>query len=180
MVVREERVGGWGPGLLEALSRIEDPRKPRGVGHPWPAILGWGSRCARCWEAPGACTPSPSGAGNIPRWPNRWDSAGSGPRARRRCITYFAGWTWLPSSRRSAAGPTSPWERQRRPPRPSGTASSPWPKSTDRELFGLLSGRLVGWEGQWWNHWPEDGGNGGPEWPWVIQTVGRQSAEDSR
>ena len=28
MVVWEERVGEWGPGLLEALSRIEDPRKP--------------------------------------------------------------------------------------------------------------------------------------------------------
>ena len=39
MVVREERVGEWGSGLLEALSRIEDPRKPRGVRHPWPAIL---------------------------------------------------------------------------------------------------------------------------------------------
>ena len=39
MVVWEERVGEWGPGLLEALSRIEDPRKPRGVRHPLPAIL---------------------------------------------------------------------------------------------------------------------------------------------
>ena len=35
----EERVGEWGPGLLEALKGIEDPRKPRGVRHPLPAIL---------------------------------------------------------------------------------------------------------------------------------------------
>ena len=54
------------------------------------------------------------------------------------------------------------------------------PKSTDRESFGLLGGRLVGWEGQRWNHWLGDWGNGGPEWPWVIQTVGRQSAEYPR
>ena len=39
MVVWEERVGEWGPGLLEALKGIEDPRKPRGVRHPLPAIL---------------------------------------------------------------------------------------------------------------------------------------------
>ena len=35
----EERVGEWGPGLLEALKRIENPRKPSGVRHPLPAIL---------------------------------------------------------------------------------------------------------------------------------------------
>ena len=35
----EERVGEWGPGLLEALKGIEDPRKPRGVRHPLSAIL---------------------------------------------------------------------------------------------------------------------------------------------
>ena len=35
----EESVGEWGPGLLDALSRIEDPRKPKGVRHPLPAIL---------------------------------------------------------------------------------------------------------------------------------------------
>ena len=35
----EGRVGEWGPGLLEALNGIEDPRKPRGVQHPLPAIL---------------------------------------------------------------------------------------------------------------------------------------------
>ena len=39
MVVREESVGDWGPSLLEALSRIEDPRKPKGVRHPLPAVL---------------------------------------------------------------------------------------------------------------------------------------------
>ena len=27
---------------------------------------------------------------------------------------------------------------------------------------------------------PGEWGNGGLEWPWVIQTVGRQSAEDPR
>ena len=35
----EESVGEWGPGLLDALSRIEDPRKPKGVRHPLLAIL---------------------------------------------------------------------------------------------------------------------------------------------
>ena len=35
----EESVGDWGPGLLEALSLIEDPRKPRGVRHPLSAVL---------------------------------------------------------------------------------------------------------------------------------------------
>ena len=54
------------------------------------------------------------------------------------------------------------------------------PKSTEGEPYGLLSGRLVGWEGQRWNHWPGEWGSGGPEWPWVIQTVGRQSAENPR
>ena len=34
-----ESVGDWGPGLLDALSRIEDPRKPKGVRHPLPAVL---------------------------------------------------------------------------------------------------------------------------------------------
>ena len=37
--VWEESVGDWGPGLLDALSRIEDPRKPKGVRHPLPAVL---------------------------------------------------------------------------------------------------------------------------------------------
>ena len=32
-------VGDWGPGLLKALSEIEDPRKPKGVRHPLPAVL---------------------------------------------------------------------------------------------------------------------------------------------
>ena len=35
----EESVGEWGPGLLDALSGIEDPRKPRGVRHPLSAVL---------------------------------------------------------------------------------------------------------------------------------------------
>ena len=35
----EESVGDWGPGLLDALSGIEDPRKPKGVRHPLPAVL---------------------------------------------------------------------------------------------------------------------------------------------
>ena len=38
-VVWEESVGDWGPGLLEALREIEDPRKPKGVRHPLPAVL---------------------------------------------------------------------------------------------------------------------------------------------
>ena len=29
-------------------------------------------------------------------------------------------------------------------------------------------------------HWPTDRANGCPEWSWVIQTVGRQSAEYPR
>ena len=37
--MRGESVCEWGPGLLKALSRLEDPRKPRGVRHPLPAIL---------------------------------------------------------------------------------------------------------------------------------------------
>ena len=39
MVVWEENVGEWGPGLLEALRGIEDPRKPKGVRHPLSAVL---------------------------------------------------------------------------------------------------------------------------------------------
>ena len=35
----KESVGDWSPGLLDALSGIEDPRKPRGVRHPLPAVL---------------------------------------------------------------------------------------------------------------------------------------------
>ena len=35
----EDSVGEWGSGLLDGLSRIEDPRKPRGIRHPLPAVL---------------------------------------------------------------------------------------------------------------------------------------------
>ena len=35
----EESVGEWSCGLLDALGEIEDPRKPKGVRHPLPAIL---------------------------------------------------------------------------------------------------------------------------------------------
>ena len=35
----EDSVGEWGSGLLDGLSRIEDPRKPRGIWHPLPAVL---------------------------------------------------------------------------------------------------------------------------------------------
>ena len=35
----EESVGDWGPGLLDALSEIEDPRKAKGVRHPLSAVL---------------------------------------------------------------------------------------------------------------------------------------------
>ena len=39
MVVWDESVEEWGPGLLEALSGVEDPRKPKGVRHPLSAVL---------------------------------------------------------------------------------------------------------------------------------------------
>ena len=39
MVVWEESVGRLGSGLLGGLSRIEDPRNPKGVRHPLPAVL---------------------------------------------------------------------------------------------------------------------------------------------
>ena len=39
IVVLEESVWEWGPGLLEALRGIEDPRNPKGVRHPLSAIL---------------------------------------------------------------------------------------------------------------------------------------------
>ena len=32
-------VGDWGPGLLDALSEAEDPRRPKGVRHPLPAVV---------------------------------------------------------------------------------------------------------------------------------------------
>ena len=38
-VVWDESVGEWGPGLLDALREVEDPRKPKGVRHPLPAVL---------------------------------------------------------------------------------------------------------------------------------------------
>ena len=37
--MREENVVEWGPGLLEALSGIEDPSKPKGVRHPLSTVL---------------------------------------------------------------------------------------------------------------------------------------------
>ena len=39
MVVWEESVGDWGPGLLDALRQVEDPRRSKGVRHPLAAIL---------------------------------------------------------------------------------------------------------------------------------------------
>ena len=35
----EDSVGEWGSGLLDGLGWIEDPRKPRGIRHPLPAVL---------------------------------------------------------------------------------------------------------------------------------------------
>ena len=35
----DESVGERGPGLLDALREVEDPRKPKGVRHPLPAVL---------------------------------------------------------------------------------------------------------------------------------------------
>ena len=35
----EDSVGDWGPGLLDALREIEDPRKAKGMRHPLPAVL---------------------------------------------------------------------------------------------------------------------------------------------
>ena len=46
----KESVGEWGPGLLESLRGIEDPRKPKGVRHPLSAILAL-SVCAMLSEA---------------------------------------------------------------------------------------------------------------------------------
>lgn len=40
------RVGDWGPALLETLREIEDPRGPKGVRHPLPAVLAL-SVCAK-------------------------------------------------------------------------------------------------------------------------------------
>ena len=37
--VGEWSCGEWSCGLLDALGEIEDPRKPKGVRHPLPAIL---------------------------------------------------------------------------------------------------------------------------------------------
>ena len=52
----EESVGNWGPGLLDALSRIEDPRKPKGVRHPLPTVLA----LAVCAMLSGARSSAPS------------------------------------------------------------------------------------------------------------------------
>ena len=85
----EESVGDWGPGLLDALSEIEDPRKPKGVRHPLPAVLAL-SVCAML-----------SGARSLyatPSLPRRWGSAGSVPRAWLPCITCFVAWTLTLSS----------------------------------------------------------------------------------
>ena len=38
-VVWDGSAGDWGPGLLDALSEVEDPRNPKGVRHPLPAVL---------------------------------------------------------------------------------------------------------------------------------------------
>ena len=71
----EESVGDWGPGLLDALSEIEDPRKPKGVRHPLPAVLAL-SVCAMLSGARSLYAIA-SGAGNIPSWPSLWGSAGN-------------------------------------------------------------------------------------------------------
>ena len=105
----EESVGDWGPGLLDALSRIEGPMKPKGVRHPLPAVLA----LAVCAMLSGARSlyAIAQWAGNTPSLPGLWSSAGNGPRAWPRCITYFAGWTWMPSRRCWAAGHRNAWER---------------------------------------------------------------------
>ena len=51
----EGSVGNWGPGLLDALSRIEDPRKPKGVRHSLPAVLAL-AVCAMLSGAHSLCT----------------------------------------------------------------------------------------------------------------------------
>ena len=107
MVVWEERVEEWGPGLLEALKGIEDPRKPRGVRHPLPAILGgarslyaiaqWGREhpgMAQCLGFSRRQTPCVATLHHL---------------FRRLDVDAF--------ERLSAVGPKSSWERER-PPSP--------------------------------------------------------------
>ena len=110
MVVWEERVGEWGPGLLEALKGIEDPRSPVESGILCQRY--WRCRCARCWEGPGACTPLPNGDGSIPGWPNAWGSAGNRPRAWQRCTTFSAGWDVEAFESALGRWAKSPWERR--------------------------------------------------------------------
>ena len=105
----EESVGDWGPGLLDALSQIEDPRRPKGVRHPLPAVLAL-SVCAMLSGARRLYAIAQWGREH-PDLPSLWGSAGNRPRAWPRCITYSAGWTWRLSRRCWAAGPRNAWER---------------------------------------------------------------------
>ena len=73
----EESVGDWGPGLLEALREIEDPRKPKGVRHPLSAVLAL-SVCAMLSGARSLYAIAQWGREH-PQLPSRWGSAGSEP-----------------------------------------------------------------------------------------------------
>ena len=67
----EESVEEWGPGLLEALREIEDPRKPKGVRHPLAGSAGPVGMC-HAQRRQESLTPSPSGGVNIPSLPSLW------------------------------------------------------------------------------------------------------------
>ena len=109
----DESVGEWGPGLLDALREVEDPRKPKGVRHPLPAVLAL-SVCAMLSGARSLYAIAQWGREH-PKLPSRWGSAVSGPLAWPPCITYSDAWTLTLSSRSWAAGPRSAWERERPP-----------------------------------------------------------------
>ena len=109
----EESVGDWGPGLLDALSEVEDPRKPKGVRHPLPAVLAL-SVCAMLSGARSLYAIAQWGREH-PRLPSRWGSAGSERRAWPPCIMCSGAWTLTLSRRCWAAGPKTAWEMGRPP-----------------------------------------------------------------
>ena len=81
-------VGEWGPGLLEALRGIEDPRKPKGVRHPLSAVLAL-SVCAMLSGARSLYAIAQWGREH-PQLAQSLGFSGSRPPAWPRCITYPA------------------------------------------------------------------------------------------